>query len=417
MYTIVDLETTGFSPSRGDKIVEIAAVKLRENSKVVDKFSTLVNPMRDISNYHIHGIEPYFLKKAPTFSEVSTYFKSFLKNCTIVAHNANFDLRFLNSQLFNDKKTVKAICTIKLSRLVEPDLPNRKLGTLCNYFDIDLGSSHEALSDALATSELFSILKTLFINQHSKQRFEKEFASPVNDIQSSSNIRRIEYKRNDAIADYKKEKRKVNYLLNRLPTESISKNEEEKQDYLDTLNEILADRIISDEEIETLNELAVEFNFSQEDIRYLHKQYLREVIQIYLIDGVVSEFERTDLENLGELLGINSDELNKLIVLEKEKVSKSFQTIGNGSELKGKKVCFTGKLQSKIDGEQVSRSQAQKFAHQKGMSIKKNVSKKLDYLVAAKPSTMSGKAKKARKYDIPIIAEAEFWKMIGVNVE
>lgn len=113
MYTIVDLETTGFSPSRGDKIIEIAAVKVNEKSNIVDQFCSLVNPMRDISNYHIHGIEPHLVKDAPEFSEVAPFLKSFLGGSTIVAHNANFDLRFLNYQLFN--KTACGICTVKLS--------------------------------------------------------------------------------------------------------------------------------------------------------------------------------------------------------------------------------------------------------------------------------------------------------------
>lgn len=415
MYTIIDLETTGFSPARGDKIIEVAAIKLDQGNNIVDRFSTLVNPNRDISNYEIHGIEPSLVKKAPLLDEIAPYLKALINGSTLVAHNAGFDLRFLNAELF--EKSVDGICTIKLSRLVEPDLPNRKLSTLCNYYDIEIGSSHQAFDDALATAKLFSILKRTFIYQYSSTRFFDRFDCPVAETPSESNIKRLQYTRSDGKADRKKERQKIDVFLDRLPTETISKNDAGRQEYLDTLNKVLADRIISDKEIQTLHELSQDFQLSRQDIRGIHLEYMREVIQVYLIDGILSDFEYKDLRNLSNLLGIGEAELENLINAEEEKASSTYTQIENNFKLKGKSICFTGKLESKIDGTFVSRSTAQKFAQRRGMIIKKNVSHKLDYLVAAKPNSMSGKAKKARKYDIPIIAEAEFWKMIGINVE
>lgn len=273
------------------------------------------------------------------------------------------------------------------------------------------------MSDALATSELFSTLRKSYIERYGHSRFKKEFDAPLNYYQAQSNgFQKVEYRRKKAQTKHQKEKRKIDQFLNRLPTENLSDNDLEKQEYLDILSNVLADRILSDDEVQTLYGLAKEFHFSKKDVLHLHKQYLREVIQVYLIDDVVSNFERSDLENLSCLLGINIKELDELIDIEKQKSSKLFRTTETQS-LNKKSICFTGKLQSKIDGKEVSRSQAQKFAQQKGMIIKKNISKKVDLLVTAKPNSMSGKAKKARKYNIPIIAEPEFWKLVGVNVE
>jgi len=89
----------------------------------------------------------------------------------------------------------------------------------------------------------------------------------------------------------------------------------------------------------------------------------------------------------------------------------------NADDVKGKSVCFTGEMQCKICGERASRSFAEKKAHEKGMILKKGVSKKLDMLVTADPESMSGKAKKARQLGVRVIAEPVFWRMIGMEIE
>jgi DNA polymerase-3 subunit epsilon len=85
--------------------------------------------------------------------------------------------------------------------------------------------------------------------------------------------------------------------------------------------------------------------------------------------------------------------------------------------LRGKRVCFTGELQARIDGGPVTRAVAQQLAAQAGLVVANSVTKKLDLLVAADPNTLSGKGRKARHYGTRIVAEAAFWRMLGVAVE
>ncbi|MBN2730945.1 MAG: hypothetical protein JXR26_00820 [Balneolaceae bacterium] len=417
MYSIIDLETTGFSPKRGDKILEVGIVKVQENDKIVDKFSTLVNPNRDISNYHVHGVKPSLVKNAPKFDELKDFIRSFVNGSTLVAHNASFDLRFLENELIDQNENLNAICTIKLSRMLDSTLPSRKLDILCEYYDIEIKDNHQAFADTLATTKLFTKLKSEYFKLHGDNKFKQEFVSPTSfGAIDEKNVNRVEYKRKDAHKGVQKEKTKLQDFISRLPIDSLSDDENAKQ-YLDTLNEILLDRIITNSELSELEELVSEFSVTKKDIIELHKQYLAEVIKIYLLDGKISEFELKDLSELTKLLGLKQADLENLITAVKKNKIVSGINYKSKNEIEGKSVCFTGQLKSKIDGSKVSRSLAQSIAQEHGMTIKKNVSKKLNYLVTANPATMSGKAKKARKYNVKILAEPEFWRLLGVNVE
>lgn len=417
MYSIIDLETTGFSPKRGDKILEVGIVKVQENDKIVDKFSTLVNPNRDISNYHVHGVKPSLVKNAPKFDELKDFIRSFVNGSTLVAHNASFDLRFLENELIEQNEKLNAICTIKLSRMLDSTLPSRKLDILCKYYDIEIKENHQAFTDTLATTKLFTKLKSEYFKLHGDNKFNQKFASPTyfGGI-DEKNLNRVEYKRKDAYKEVQKEKTKLQGFISRLPIDSLSDDENAKQ-YLDTLNEILLDRIITNSELSELEELVSEFSVTKKGIIELHKQYLAEVIKIYLLDGKISEFELKDLSELTKLLGLKQADLENLITAVKENKIVSAINYKSKNQIEGKSICFTGQLKSKIDGYKVSRSLAQSIAQEHGMTIKKNVSKKLNYLVTANPATMSGKAQKARKYNVKILAEPEFWRLLGVNVE
>lgn len=417
IYTIIDLETTGFSPSRGDKILELGAIKIQEEGRVVDKYSTLINPDRDISNAHIHGVEPELVKSAPEFQEIKGFVKSFLEGTTLVAHNASFDFGFLEYELLDHKKEINGVCTIELSRLVNKDLPSRKLNFLCEYYGIETGPAHQALSDASATAGLFSRLKTEYSNRYGEANFQIKFENPVSpDCAGDRNFKRIEFSRSEALRYVKEEKNRLQNLINRLPTETLSKNKKPGP-YLDALYETLSDRIISTDDLRKLELLIEEFNLAKEDVLELHKQYVKEIIKVYLQDGKISEFEADDLKNISRLLGVGMKDLEYLIEESRKDAHISSQQINPIKSLEGKTICFTGELRARINGRRVGRSKAQSIAQQQGMVIKRNVTKTLDYLVSANPSSMSGKSEQARKYGKTVLAEPEFWRLLGINVE
>ena len=419
LFAILDIETTGFSPNRGDKIVEIAIITTDFQGKIIDIYETLINPRRDVGPTNIHGITAEMVKKAPFIENVIDDVIYQIQNKTIVGHNISFDLRFVNYEIDNHLSyhiDLKGICTLQLSNQVIPDLPARRLECFCDYFDIQNSSSHTAFGDCRATAELFHIFKSNLLDSYGKDHFIKHFVYPTI-IHREIMPKRIEFKRADAIKLKVQENNRLMELINRLPANSSDSIN--VQQYLNLLDEILMDRIITDAEIRTLREFGQVFNISQKQAIEIHQEYLRKLIRLYLLDGILSLTEINDLVMVCELLCIKNEDLEKFIEYEKSRISDSQieNKISKSSDYVGKTVCFTGQLNSRLGGLLIERSVAQQIAMEHGLIIKSGVSNKLDFLVASDPNSLSGKAQKARELGVKIVAEPVFWSMIGLKVE
>ncbi len=160
-FVVLDLETTGSRPGPA-KITEIGAVRL-EGLREVGHFHALVNPQRPIPPFitHITGITQEMVAGAPRIDEIMPELLSFLDGAIIVAHNAPFDVSFLNYELrrLNGKKLGEgAFDTLPLARLLAPGLPNYRLGTVAEALGAPVSACHRALADARATAHVFRVL-------------------------------------------------------------------------------------------------------------------------------------------------------------------------------------------------------------------------------------------------------------------
>ena len=156
---ILDFETTGLSPDLGDRAIEIGAVKL-EKGKIVDQFQALMNPGRPVSSFieEFTGITNNMLSKADTCEEVMVKFADFIQGQNLVAHNASFDKRFLDSEMqqISSNYGGQFACSLLVSRRLYQSAPNHKLDTLISYKGIaSNGSYHRALYDAQMTAKLW----------------------------------------------------------------------------------------------------------------------------------------------------------------------------------------------------------------------------------------------------------------------
>ncbi|PKI13972.1 3'-5' exonuclease [Colwellia sp. 12G3] len=156
---ILDFETTGLSPDNGDRAIEIGAVKL-ENGVVTERFQELMYPGRPVSYFiaDYTGITNEMLSKAAPCDEVMLRFADFIQGQNLVAHNASFDKRFLDSELkrISSGYDGQFACSLLLSRRLYQSAPNHKLGTLINYKGIaSNGSFHRALYDSEMTAKLW----------------------------------------------------------------------------------------------------------------------------------------------------------------------------------------------------------------------------------------------------------------------
>jgi DNA polymerase III epsilon subunit family exonuclease len=139
--------------------------------QILEEFHTLVNPERHIPSgiERLTGITNEMVADAPTIDEVMSDVRNFLAESVIVGHNVSFDFRFLNwyhYKCFEEYLVNETICTMKLSRQYLPHLPNKKLSTVGEYFGIVNEQAHRAMSDTLATLQIFQ--KYLEWEKHSR---------------------------------------------------------------------------------------------------------------------------------------------------------------------------------------------------------------------------------------------------------
>ncbi|RLV58111.1 3'-5' exonuclease [Parashewanella curva] len=156
---VLDFETTGLSPNMGDRGIEIGAV-LIENGKITDRFQKLMNPNFRINSFieDYTGITNAMVKNADSCSKVMKEFAQFIENHNLVAHNASFDKKFLDSEFkcARVKYAGTFACTMLLARRLYPLSYNHKLGTLVEYKNLPTeGVFHRALADAEMTAHLW----------------------------------------------------------------------------------------------------------------------------------------------------------------------------------------------------------------------------------------------------------------------
>jgi DNA polymerase-3 subunit epsilon len=156
-FAITDIETTGGQPA-GNAITEIAVV-VTDGYRELDRFHTLLQPNVSIPYYieKLTGINDDMLVGAPSFADVADELLSIFEDAVFVAHNVGFDYAFVKAAFehvgirFNPQR----LCTVRIARKLYPGLPSYSLGNLCRHFGVENAQAHRALSDTLATVDLF----------------------------------------------------------------------------------------------------------------------------------------------------------------------------------------------------------------------------------------------------------------------
>ncbi|MGY4689857.1 PolC-type DNA polymerase III [Salibacterium sp. K-3] len=156
-YVVFDVETTGLSVVY-DTIIELAAVKVKDG-EIIDRFESFANPHEKLTATitDLTGITDDMLENQPEVEDVLRDFHAFCSDTVLVAHNAGFDMGFLNEGYKKaglEKAANPVIDTLELGRFLYPHLKNHRLNTLCKTFDIELVSHHRAIYDAEATGYL-----------------------------------------------------------------------------------------------------------------------------------------------------------------------------------------------------------------------------------------------------------------------
>ena len=159
-YCVFDTETTGFDPRKNDMLTEIAICKVKDG-KIIDEFTTFINPERNIPKevQDLTHITEDMVKDAPTIEEVLPKILDFFGDSILVAHNADFDINFLQYFVekygYQDRFNNLIIDTLMIAREIYYYLPNKKLGTIVEDLGIELEGAHRAINDTRATAKMF----------------------------------------------------------------------------------------------------------------------------------------------------------------------------------------------------------------------------------------------------------------------
>lgn len=162
----LDTETTGLNPKSGHRVVEIGCVEMINHVASGEVFHAYINPQRDMPEeaFRVHGLSEEFLRDHPLFADVVEDFLSFIGDDTLVIHNAQFDMGFLNAELERAGRPVlameRAVDTVKMARQKFPGA-QANLDALCKRFGIDNSSRelHGALLDARLLADVYLELK------------------------------------------------------------------------------------------------------------------------------------------------------------------------------------------------------------------------------------------------------------------
>lgn len=163
-HIFLDTETTGLYANQGHRIIEIAAIEIINRRPTNNSFHFYVNPDREIdpAAQEVHGITLDFLQDKPRFTEIASDFIKFVKDATLIIHNAPFDIGFINMELgLIEKPPIEeavenVIDTLKMAKDMRPGQRN-SLDALCRFYNINNSqrSLHGALLDAQLLAEVY----------------------------------------------------------------------------------------------------------------------------------------------------------------------------------------------------------------------------------------------------------------------
>jgi DNA polymerase III subunit epsilon len=388
-FAVVDLETTGILPGFRHRVTEIGIVLLDPEGRIESRWTSVINPVRDMGPQVIHGISAAEARRAPVFADLAGDVLARLEGRVLVAHQVSFELMHLRAEfgrlgLGIEWAAVPHLCTMQLAGRFLRGF-GRSLVAASEALGLPPFAAHTAAGDAEATAALFAVflranpgLSEDLIDRAS----ELPWPSLPTDIVPAA-PRRIP---RDVSPHW------LTRIVDRLPRTG----DPEVDAYLALLDRAVVDRRVDDQEAEELLALAYELGLHRLEAVAAHHAYLRAVARAAWDDGVVTAGERVDLYRLATALGLASDEVDEALSMTDQRAD--FHASARLRLTSQTVLVFTGKTQT-------SEPDWTRRLSAIGIKVSKTFNLSSTLVVAADPDTQSGKAEKARRCGVPIIAE------------
>jgi DNA polymerase III subunit epsilon len=421
-YAVIDFETTGLSPNYGHRIIEIGIVHVSPDGAIERSFETVLNPGRDLGPVHIHQIRGRDVIDAPTFADIASTLVDLLRGRVLVAHNARFEVTFLAAEfarlgLTSPVGVDEALCTMRLASEFLPG-SGRKLADCCAAFDIDLTNAHEALGDATATALLLAAYLEGTGPYSSWGNYWNAFGATAAALPwpalATVGAAWIARQRGGSVAPTAPTM--LDRATDRLPALSTPDPASPAVQYAAMLDRALADGLLSVHETDELADLARSFGMSDPDREALHAGYFADLVAAAWEDSVLTDDERREIETVATLLDIAPASLEAALNDPRPMATAVGAASGSAAASTDSVGDTAGATQMTFDETSIvvltgemrrPRDVIEADIERLGIRTARAVTKKTTLLVAADVDSLSGKARKARQYGIPVASEEE----------
>lgn len=316
-FAVVDVETTGLAPHRGDRIVEIAVVRVSPSGAVEKVWTTVIDPECDPGPTHIHGLSSGQLAGAPRFADIADELAAQLDGTVVVAHNARFDMSFLEAEFLRagrEPPLWPLLCTLELADFLGSG-GARRLQDCCAAEGIIADRTHEALADATATAQLLGVYLRRALQQGldlqalgcEPLEIPPALRSPRPAIPRTLPRQRAAWPQ----APSRNRAEHAFGLVGIIARAQVARTGDTRGDaYLEVLDRALEDGTITDEEGTVLREVASGWGLTPQRVSELHTHYIDALALAFTArqdDDTPDPGLRHQLDYLAAILGNGED--------------------------------------------------------------------------------------------------------------
>lgn len=417
-FAVVDVETTGLVAAR-DRVVEIAVINTDAAGRIIDTWTTLLNPGGPVGATQIHGITTADVRRAPRFADVAGDLAARLAGRALVAHNATFDLGFFRIEYARagwEMPDCPYLCTLEASWTYLPHLARRRLPDCCLAAGIELTGAHSALGDARATAALLAsylhpsrcpAAHHLDLPMQAAGVVWPQIPCTGASLMPRTTRRLVTPAAPGTLAT----------LLDDLPLSSVVDEGAPPATtaYVELLAGALEDGVLTTAEAVALAELAKTYRLTRQQVEAAHRGFLLALAHKAVEDGTITRAERDELLSVTTVLGFPEGIVRAVL---DEARAALHEARGraclplpadwrHGEPLRiGQAVAFTG-------GDEIERARLEGRAQAAGLRVTGAVSRTTAVLVTDDADSGTTKARAAREFGTRTVTPGVFADLVA----